>query len=127
MTPLQRRFALFLGGCIPSRLALTASAKYISPHYLPYVALITLPIAIGFLYLYFTGTRRTGLETGGTPIWWMKYRIIHGLSYLIFSIMALMRVKQAYVVLLVDTLFGLALFIIHHYSEGDFRQLFHHS
>ena len=83
--------------------------------------------SFGFLYLYFTGTRRTGLETGGTPIWWMKYRIIHGLSYLIFSIMALMRVKQAYVVLLLDTLFGLALFLIHHYSEGDFRQLFHHS
>jgi hypothetical protein len=120
MNPMDMRFLLFLGGCIPMRLALTMMAKYIPLVYLPYMALITLPIAIGFLYLYFTGKRRTGTETQGAPIWWMPYRIIHGLSYLLFSILALKHMKDAYIVLLLDTLFGLGLFLHHHYMAGDF-------
>jgi hypothetical protein len=117
MTPLQHRFLLFLGGCIPARLALTALAKYIPSYYLPYMTLITFPIAIGFLYLYFTGKRRTGVETQGAPIWWMPFRMLHGLSYLLFSILALMRMKDAYIVLLLDTLLGLFLFLNHHFFK----------
>lgn len=115
MTPLQKRFLLFLGGCIPARLALTALAKYSSPQSLPYMTIITLPIAIGFLYLYFTGQRTTGIETQGAPIWWMPFRIIHGLLYLLFSALAFMRYKNAYMVLLADTLLGLVLFLFHHF------------
>ena len=48
MTPLQKRFLLFLGGCIPTRLALTALAKYIPNYYLPYLGLVTLVISIVF-------------------------------------------------------------------------------
>ena len=114
MTPLQKRFIMFLGGCIPTRLALTALAKYIPPHYLPYLGLVTLAIAIGFLYLYFTGKRQTGPETQGAPIWWMKFRALHGLLYLLFSGLAFMRYKNAYIVLLVDTIIGLGLFLMHH-------------
>ena len=92
MTPMQKRFLLFLGGCIPARLVLTALAKYLPLQYLPFLGLITLSIAIGFIYLYFTGKRTIGFETQGAPIWWSKFRIIH----------------------------GLILFIIHHYQAGDF-------
>ena len=120
MTPIQKRIVLFLGGCIPARLLLTAVAKYSPVYYLPYIGMVTLVIAIGFLYLYFTGKRRTGAETQGAPIWWMKMRIFHGLMYLLFSIMAFMRMKNAYIVLLLDTLVGLLLFLNHHYVAGDF-------
>jgi len=116
LTPIQKRYLLFLGGCIPTRLALTALAKYISPQYLPYLGLVTLAIAIGFLYLYFTGKRQTGFETQGAPIWWMKFRIMHGLLYLLFSVLAFMRYKNAYIVLLVDTIIGLGLFLMHHHN-----------
>ena len=114
MTPLQKRFLLFLGGCIPARLVLTALAKYSSLHYLPYMSIITLPIALGFIYLYLTGQRTTGIETQGAPIWWMPFRIIHGLLYLLFSVLAIMRYKNAYMILLADTLLGLGLFLHHH-------------
>ena len=123
MTPIQKRFLLFLGLCIPSRLALTATAKYLPLKYLPYMGLITLSIAIGFLYLYFTGKRTSGLETQGTPIWWMKFRIIHGLMYLLFSLLAFNYIRNAYMILLVDTIFGLVLFLLHHYQEDDFKRL----
>jgi len=69
MTPLQKRLLLFLGGCIPSRLALAMIAKYSPVYYLPYLSIITLVIALGFIYLYFTGKRKVGIETQGTPIW----------------------------------------------------------
>lgn len=114
LTPLQKRFLFFFGGCIPSRLALTVLAKYSPPKYLPYLGFVTLIIAIGFLYLYFTGKRKTGFETQGAPIWWMKFRVIHGLLYLLFSGLAFMRYKNAYIVLLIDTLIGLGLFLMHH-------------
>jgi len=123
MTPMQKRFLLFLGGCIPSRLALAALAKYLPEYYLPYLGILTLSIAIGFLYLYFTGQRKSGLETQGAPIWWMKFRIVHGLMYLLFSIMAFMHIRNSYIVILVDTFIGLGLFLAHHYTAGDFTRL----
>ena len=120
MTPMQKRLLLFLGGCIPARLVLAATAKYLPVYYLPYMGLVTLGIAFGFLYLYFTGKRRVGLETQGAPIWWMRFRILHGLLYLLFSLMAFMRLKNAYLVILLDTFIGLGLFLWHHYTAGDF-------
>ena len=121
MTPMQKRFLFFLGGCIPARLALTSLAKYAPLYYLPYIGIITLVIAIGFLYLYFTGKRTVGPETQGAPIWWMKFRIFHGLMYLLFSLLAFNYVKNAYLVLLADTIVGLILFLVHHYSVGDIK------
>jgi len=120
MTPLQKRFLLFLGGCIPARLALTAFAKYCPLPYLPYLGIVTLCIAIGFLYLYVTGKRTVGLETQGAPIWWMNFRGLHGSLYLLFSVMAFRQISTAYLVLLADTFIGLSLFLIHHYRAGNF-------
>lgn len=117
---MQKRFLYFLGGCIPVRLALTAIAKYLPLQYLPFLGLITLSIAIGFIYLYFTGKRTIGFETQGAPIWWTKFRIIHGSMYLLFSLLAFNYYRNAYKILFADTILGLLLFIIHHYQEGVF-------
>jgi hypothetical protein len=120
MTPMQKRLLLFLGSCIPARLLLVAGAKYSPVYYLPYMGLITLGIALGFFYLYFTGKRRTGIETQGAPIWWMKFRLFHGLMYLLFSLLAFMRMNNAYIILLLDTFIGLIIFLQHHSIAGDF-------
>jgi hypothetical protein len=81
-------------------------------------------MALGFLYLYFSGARKVGPETFGQPIWWNKFRIIHGILYLLFSFYAINRYANAYLFLLYDTLIGLALFLGHHYSVGDFNKLY---
>ena len=123
MNTIQKRFLLFLGLCIPSRLLLVALAKYMPNKYLPYLGYITLLMALGFLYLYITGTRKVGAETFGQPIWWSKFRIIHGLFYLLFSFYAINHYSSAYLILLYDTLIGLGLFLVHHYYAGNFNKL----
>ena len=54
MNNIQKRFLLFLLGCIPARLALVMTAAILSLKTRKYLTIITLPIAIGFLWLYFT-------------------------------------------------------------------------
>jgi hypothetical protein len=124
MNALQKRFALFLFGCMPARFAFAWVAKKIPLMYLPYMGFLALLPAIGFLYLFFTGKRTTGAETGGAPIWWTKLRVVHGLLYLLFAYYAINRMRQAYKVLLADAFIGLVFFIGHHYQAGNFAKLF---
>jgi hypothetical protein len=107
---------LFLGGCIPARLALTYIAKVLPLPYLPLLGFFTLCMALGFLYLFFTGKRQVGTETGNKPIWWQSLRWLHGLLYLLFSLLAFAGKREAYIVLLVDTLLGLGIFLGHYFT-----------
>ena len=52
MNNMQKRFVLFLFGCIPTRLALAYLAKNIAIDYLPILGCITLIIGISFGYLF---------------------------------------------------------------------------
>jgi hypothetical protein len=124
MNSIQKRFLLFILGCIPARLGFAALAKYLPNKYLPYLGYIALPAAFGFFYLYFSGKRQVGLETQGAPIWWSQFRIFHGLMYLMFSLYAINKNSNAYKFIIYDTIIGLALFIMNHYDEGNFSKLF---
>ena len=123
MKALEKRFLLFLGGCIPMRLLFVWLAKIMPLNYLPYAGALALLPAFGFFYLFLTGKRTVGLETQGAPIWWGRFRIIHGLIYLCFAYYALQRARFAYKFLLADVLLGLGLFLWHHYTVGSFAQL----
>ena len=123
MKDIQKRFLLFLGGCIPARLFLVWLAKKTPLNYLPYLGALALLPAIGFLYLYFTGKRQFGLETQGAPIWWSPFRLIHGLIYFGFAYAAFQKYAMAYQILLLDVCLGLGLFLWHHYTIGSFAQL----
>lgn len=112
MNTLQKRHALFLLGCIPTRLLYT----YLTSRYnVPILGYIALMIGLGFLYIYFTDSRKTGPETFGEKIWWNDYRPLHGVLYLTFAYMYLNGVKNAWMVLLMDTMIGLGLFYNHHF------------
>ena len=114
MDDLHKRILLFLIGCMGTRFGLTALAT--NPANLQYMWMFTLPVALGFLYIYMTGARKTGAETMGTPIWWNDLRPVHGLLYLLFSAMAFKGSGEAWKVLLFDTVLGLTAFLMHHYS-----------
>ena len=124
MKALEKRFLLFLGGCIPMRLLFVWLAKIMPLNYLPYAGALALLPAFAFFYLFLSGKRTSGLETQGAPIWWMQFRIIHGFIYLCFAYYAFQRVRFAYKFLLADVFLGLGLFLWHHYTASNFSKLF---
>lgn len=111
MNNLQKRRLLFLGLCIPTRLAMAYVAKTISPTYLPILGYVSLIPAIGFAYIFITGSRKVGLETFGEKIWWNNARPIHSLFYFAFAYCAIRQHKNAWQFLLYDVLFGLSIYL----------------
>jgi hypothetical protein len=84
---------------------------------------LALAPAIGFIYIYLTGTRKTGAEVFGEKIWWNNLRPIHSILYFLFAYNAIIGNKQSWIYLLVDVLIGLISFLIHHYANGDILKL----
>lgn len=124
MNNIQKRFLLFLIGCIGTRSVFVLLAKNIGTQYLPYLGYLALLPAIGFLYIYFTGSRQTGAEVFGDKIWWNNLRPLHSLLYFLFAYNAIIGNKQAWIYLLVDVLVGLISFLVFHFRNGDFSKLF---
>jgi hypothetical protein len=123
MNNIQKRFLLFLFGCIPTRLAFMYFAKICSLQYLPILGYVALILAFGFLYLFLTGSRTTGAETFGEKIWWNNLRPIHALLYILFAYNAINKVRNAWLYLLYDIIIGLVSFLFFHYINNDFEKL----
>jgi len=123
MNHLQQRFLLFLFGCIGIRSLFVIIARYINVKYLKFLGYLALLPAIGFIYIYLTGTRKTGAEVFGEKIWWNNLRPIHSILYFLFAYNAIIGNKQSWRYLLVDVLIGLISFLIHHYTNGDILKL----
>ena len=123
MNTIQRRFVLFLFGCIFVRVIITILAKYIDPSYLPYMGFVALFPAFGFLFIFLTGSRKTGLEVGGDKIWWDCLRPLHSLLYFLFAYNAFFKNPNSWQFLALDVSIGLISFLLHHYKEGNFHKL----
>jgi len=123
MNTMQKRFLLFLVGCIGSRALFVYLAKIANSTYLQYMGYGALVIAIGFFYIYLTGTRKTGAEVFGDTIWWNDLRPIHGLLYSLFAYNAITGNMSAWVYLLIDVIIGLTSFLIFHFMNNDFKKL----
>jgi hypothetical protein len=123
MNTIQKRFLLFLIGCIGSRSLLVYFAKNASTTVLKYMGYLALAPAIGFMYIYLTGSRQTGGEVFGDKIWWNDLRPIHSALYTLFVVNAIIGNPSAWVYLLIDVLIGLSSFLWFHYWNGDFKKL----
>jgi hypothetical protein len=123
MNTIKKRFLLFLIGCIGTRSLLVYLAKNVNATNLKYMGYLTLLPAIGFFYLFFTGSRKTGAEVFGDKIWWTNLRPVHGLIYLLFSYNAINGNLNAWIYLLVDVIIGLISFLGFHYYNNDFTKL----
>jgi hypothetical protein len=120
MNTIQKRFALFLIGCIGTRLLFVYVAKIDDLTYLRYMGYLFLLPAFGFIYIYLTDSRKTGPEVFGDKIWWNDLRPIHGMLYLLFSYNAITGNKCAWIYLLADVIFGLTSFLVYHFIvKGD--------
>ena len=123
MNNIQKRFLLFLIGCIGTRSLFAYLAKNASKQFLMYMGYIALLPAIGFLYIYFTGSRKTGAEVFGGKIWWNNLRPIHSLLYFTFAYNAINGNPMSYIYLLIDVVIGLTSFLVFHFYNGDFKPL----
>ena len=123
MNQLQQRFLMFLIGCIGTRSLFVIIAKNVNTEYLKYLGYLALLPAIGFIYIYLTGSRKTGSEVFGEKIWWNDLRPIHSMLYFLFAYNAIIGNTQSWIYLLVDVLIGLISFLIHHYANGNFFTL----
>ena len=123
MNDIQKRFLLFICGCILTRSLFVLIAKnYID--FLPIMGYLAIMPAIGFFYIYSTNSRQTGNEVFGDKIWWNNLRPIHGTLYTIFAYMAINKDPNAWIILLLDVIIGLSTFLYFHYNEGNFSKLF---
>ena len=123
MNDIQKRFLLFIIGCIGTRSLFVLIAKNAGPKYLPLLGYLALLPAIGFMYIYLTGSRQTGAEVFGGKIWWNDLRPLHSLLYFLFAYNAIIGNSKAWMYLLVDVIFGLSSFLIFHFKNGDFKKL----
>ena len=124
LSNLQKRFILFLFGCIGTRSFFAYLAKHVPTQYLHYLGMLALFPAIGFIVIYFSGIRPTGPEVFGEKIWWNDIRIVHAFLYLLFVIYAFQSKPFAWVPLAIDVVVGLVAFLTYHYSVGNFQKLF---
>lgn len=124
MNNIQKRFLLFLIGCIGTRSFFVYAAKYININYLPFLGYLALLPTIGFIYIYLTGSRETGVEVFGDKIWWNNLRPLHALLYGLFAYSAINKNPFAWKFLLIDVIIGLAAFLSFHFIHGDFKSLF---
>lgn len=123
MNNIQKRFILFIFGCLTVRFMFVYIAKTVDIKYLPYLGYLALLPVIGWIYILITGSRKIGTETFGEKIWWDNLRYIHAALYLLFAILAIQRNTDAWIILLVDVIIGLVAFLQHHYKAGNFKEL----
>ena len=110
-----KRIALFLIGCMGARSLLVYLAYQKSTRL--YVAVFTALVAIGFMYIYFTGSRKTGPEVFGDRIWWNDLRPVHATLYATAALMIWTNryANNAWKVLLLDLVIGLLAFANKHF------------
>ena len=123
MNTIQKRFLLFLFGCIGTRSLFVFLAKNTNTVFLRYMGYLAILPAIGFFYLFLTGSRKTGPEVFGDKIWWNNLRPIHGLMYSLFAYNAINGNPSSWIYLLIDVIIGLASFLIFHYYSNSFNKL----
>jgi len=122
MDNLTKRILLFLVGCIGLRSLFVLFAYNASPQWLKIAGYLTLLPAIGFAYIFATGTRKTGAETFGAPIWWNMLRPVHSLLYFAFAWNAIQGSTTSWIYLLIDVVIGFLAFLWKHgiYSVFSF-------
>lgn len=87
------------------------------------LGIVALIPVIGWIYIIFIGKRDTGPEVLGGKIWWKNLRPVHTVLWTLFSYLAINGNRNAWILLLIDTLFGLASFLVFHWKEGNFSKL----
>ena len=119
----KKRITTFLLACIGIRLSFAILAYWIEKNEYNnlriFIGIVGLVMSLSFLFIYFFGSESADRQLEvwkdeDRKVWWNKFRIIHGLLYLFFSLFALTNTSGSYVFLSVDVTLGLILWLLHH-------------
>jgi hypothetical protein len=113
---LLKRSAVF-AVCVAVRVVFVVLAARVPLAWLPLLGAFALLPGVGFLYIYFTGRNRTG-GVFGESAWWDSLRPVHGVLYLAFAALALLRVRTAWVILAADVAIGVAAYLNRYVVKG---------
>jgi hypothetical protein len=115
------RIILFLIGCIGTKIMLSVMAKMSSDKILKIMGVVALIPAISFTYIFTNNLRGNGTKgmSGGT-VWWNALRPIHACLYLLFAFYAIQKERNAWLILLVDAIFSLVVWYLHHFKSVEF-------
>lgn len=117
---IKQRILLFIFACITSRIGIAMMIKYSSGIWSSILNIIIFIMGMGFMIIYFGGLRKTGVETGGKPIWWNYLRPVHGTLYLLASFLLFYKHKcWSSQIILIDTMVGFSAFLLHHLREKN--------
>ena len=114
ITKQNLRVPIFLIGCLGARTGIAYLVKRFGQGHRLLIALLLVLPAIGFASIYLLGLRRTGGEVFGDKIWWNSLRPFHALMYFGAAAAVYFRKKNAYLLILLDTLVGLGAFCRFH-------------
>ena len=104
----KNRILLFFFGCVIARLAIIFIAKNVSIKNLKLLAIPALIIGISFIYQSIKNKKKGAF---GGDTWWSSLRILHSFLWILFAILALNKIKKAYIVLVIDLTIGIIAFI----------------
>ena len=121
---IQKRFFLFLIGCIGIRTAFVFLTKNVSLKTLQILGYLALLPAFGFAYIFLTNSRKIGGEIFGEKIWWNFLRPIHALLYAMFAYLAITKNKNAWKILALDVGIGFISFLFYHTLNNNLQKLF---
>jgi hypothetical protein len=122
MTPLfVIRLITFLIGCIGFRLFVTYLSYAANDWNLQVIGFVALYPVLYWFYVLFLVEPNTAWEKVSNMMWWKNLRPIHMMLWGLFAYLAISKNHMAYVVLLVDTAFGLLAFFVHHWMEGNLK------
>ena len=123
MNKIQKRFLLFLVGCIGTRVLIAYTAMTIPVKYLPIMGYFSLVPSFGFMHIYLTNTRKKGGEVFGENIWWNHLRPFHSIMYFLFAFYAIQKKRESWKFLGFDVLVGFIAFIHYHIGQNNFSKL----
>ena len=105
------RILIFIFGCLVIRSIFVLGSYKILKHNYKFLrmvmSILALWIGISFLMQY---KRHKKVGAFGGPAYWHPFRLVHGVTYVVFGLLAMANVKQAYLILLLDLLIGLLVF-----------------
>jgi hypothetical protein len=117
----SQRIFLFLIGCIGTQISLALLAKNVSDDILYKMGIIALIFAMTTTYMIFNDKKKNGtIGMSGATVWWNSLRPIHALLYFMFAYNALNKNKNAWEILLINTLFSLFAWYLHYFQSVEF-------